>query len=320
MKYMKAARIALWILIGITLLLALFAALQANAATNISPTSTEHFAWDDVEGWWNFYGTNTVTVYGTRVTGYASSSVGDMSLDCFTTAAGNICGTSNYGICNGPGPHNTDGTCPSGDASGILTGYAWNDTIGWISFNCNQTSHGGSNNCVLSDYKVSIDANGVFSGYAWNDVAGWISFNCANPGASCASDYKVVTAWRATSTFGYVESSVFDTTLTTGAVLQSIIWQGSQPSGTSVDFQVATSSSSSGPWTWTGPGGSAISYYGAECPFVGVSSPGAGSNKAICVDKNIGAARYLRYKVRLRSDLLQTLTPRVDDIILNWTR
>ncbi|MDP3975046.1 MAG: hypothetical protein Q8P88_02040 [Candidatus Jorgensenbacteria bacterium] len=309
---MKIARIALWVFIGIVLLLTAFLAFRADAATNISATSTEHFAWDDVEGWWDFYTTNSVTVFGTRLTGYASSSVGDMSLDCFTTALGNICGSSNYGVCNGPGPHATDGTCGSGDASGNLTGYAWNDTIGWISFNCNQSSHGGSNDCASSNYSISIDANGNFSGYAWNDISGWINFN--------GGSYKVVTSWRATSTFAYVESSVFDTTLSGGGVLQSIIWQGTQPSGTSVDFQIATSSSSSGPWTFRGPGGSTTAYYGAECPIPSISVPGAGPNKAICVDKNVGAARYLRYKVRLRSNLLQTLTPTVNDVILIWTR
>jgi len=317
---MRPLKIALWVLVGLVLLLGLLAALEVGAATNISPTSTEHFAWDDVEGWWDFYATDSVTVYGTRLEGYASSSAGNLSLDCATTASGNICGTSNYGVCNGPGPHNTDGTCPSGNASGNLTGFAWNDTIGWVSFNCDQSSHGGSNNCASSNYAVSIDANGNFNGYAWNDLVGWLSFNCANGGTCGTSDYKVATSWRATSTFAYVESSAFDTERTGGGVLQSIVWQGSQPSGTSVDFQVATSSSASGPWTFYGPGKSATAYYGSECPIAGTSAPGAGPDKAICVDKDIGAARYLRYKVRLRSNLLQTLTPTVEDIILIWTR
>ncbi len=322
---MKAFRVAWWILVAVALLFGLLAALRVGAATNISPTSTDHFAWDDVDGWWDFYSTDSVTVYGTRIEGYASSSVGDISLDCATTRGGNICATSNYGVCNGPGPKdptNLDGTCDSGDASGELTGYAWNDTIGWISFNCDNTSHeGGTNYCATSTSTVTIDTNGNFSGYAWNDIVGWISFNCADPNVCGTSNYKVTTSWRATSTFAYVESSVFDTQLSGGGVLQSIVWQGSQPAETSVDFQVATSSSPSGPWTFVGPGGSSLFYYGAECPFAGTSIPsGAGPNKAICIDKNIGAARYVRYKVRLRSNLLQTQTPSVEDVILIWTR
>lgn len=318
---MRPLKIALWVLVALALALAVLTAFTAEAATNISATSTDHFAWDDVEGWWDFYGTDSVNVFSTRVEGYASSSVGDLSLDCASTASGNVCGTSNYGVCNGPGPHDTDGTCDSGDASGDLTGFAWNDTIGWVSFSCDQSSHGGSNGCASSDYGVSIDTNGNFSGYAWNDIAGWISFNCANDGSCGTSNYKVNTSWRATSTFAYVESSVLDTQLSGGGALQSIIWQGTQPSGTSVDFQIATSSSSSGPWTFYGPGGTTLFYYGAECPLAGTQIPdAAGPNKAICVDKNLGAARYLRYKVRLRSNLLQTLTPTIEDVILIWTR
>lgn len=320
MECMKAMRITFWVLVAMVIFLGVIAALKVDAATNISPTSTEQLAWDDVAGWWNLYETGSVTVFGTRLTGSASSSVGEISFDCFTSPGGDVCGSSNYGVCNGPGPHHTDGTCPSGDASGDLTGYAWNDTLGWVSFNCDQSSHGDSNNCATSDYGVSIDASGNFSGYAWSDLGGWISFNCANNGTCGTSNFKTVTAWRATSTFGYVESSVFDTQLSGGGALQSIIWQGSQPSGTSVDFQIATSSSSSGPWTWTGPGGSTTAYYAAECPLSGISVPGAGPDKAICVDKNIGAARYVRYKIRLRSDRLQTSTPTVQDVILIWTR
>ncbi|MFH0806276.1 MAG: hypothetical protein V1885_00950 [Candidatus Brennerbacteria bacterium] len=324
---MRPLKIALWILVGITLLLALFAALRVDATTNTSATSTEHLAWDDVNGWWDFYNTDSVTVFGTRIEGYASSTVGDMSLDCATTASGNICGSSNYGICNGPGPKdplNLDGTCDSGDGTGELTGYAWNDTIGWISFNCDNSSHeGGTDTCVgPNDYAVTIDANGELSGYAWNDTVGWISFNCGNTGGGDCndSDYKVATSWRATSTYAFLESSVFDTQLTSGSVLQSIVWQGSQPSGTSVDFQIATSSSSSGPWTFRGPGASTSGYYGVECPLVGISSSAAGPDKAICVDKKIGSARYLRYKVRLRTNTLQTDTPTIEDIVLIWSK
>src|SRR3989338_2782024 len=97
----------------------------------------------------------------------------------------------------------SDGSCPNGDAQGILSGYAWNDTIGWISLNCDESAHGGSNLCSTSNYKVQIDSNGSFSGYAWNDVAGWISFNCSNNASCDSSNFKVNTSWRATSTVGY---------------------------------------------------------------------------------------------------------------------
>ncbi len=313
---MRRFRIIFWLIILFVISLALFLSI-ARGATNIDPVN--YWAWGDVPGWIDFYNANTVNVRGDRIEGYASSSLGDVSLDCATTRIGNICATSNYGVCNGPGPHNAGGNCPSGDGSGNLTGWGWNDTLGWISFNCDQSSQGGANTCANSNYKAWVDTNGDLQGYAWNDLVGWISFNCNN-GNCGTSNYKVTTLWQATSTYGYLESSVFDTSVTSGATLNSVIWQGTQPSGTSVDFQISASNSSSGPWSYFGPGGSNVDYYGAECPNAGTANPGAGPNKAICVDKNLTSNyRYLRYKVRLRSNLIGTLTPRINDIILNWS-
>lgn len=47
-----------------------------------------------------------------------------------------------------------------------LSGYAWSDTIGWISF---ASSTNGNN-------KVEIDSNGNLNGYAWSENIGWIKF------------------------------------------------------------------------------------------------------------------------------------------------
>ena len=47
-----------------------------------------------------------------------------------------------------------------------LTGYAWSENIGWISF---ATSTNGNNS-------VTVDTNGNMSGYAWSDNIGWIKF------------------------------------------------------------------------------------------------------------------------------------------------
>lgn len=323
---MKVWKTALWAIVAILVTLGLFLAFagpDASAATNISSSTVEHFAWDDIDGWWDFYTTDTVQVYSTRLTGYASSSVGDMALDCKTSPGGDICSVSNFGICNGIGPHMTDGTCPmASSTTGTLTGFAWNDTIGWISFNCDNSTHdGGTNQCATSNYSVIIDANGDFSGCAWNDTVGWISFNSAGACPS-ANPFKVTSTWRATSTLASLQSSVFDTGIAAGAELQSIIWQGLLPADTTVDFQIATSSSASGPWTFYGPNGSTLDYYGLACPNIGVGGAGtvAQPSSPICVDRTVGAARYFRYQVRLRSDRIQSASPRVDDIILNWVR
>ena len=52
-----------------------------------------------------------------------------------------------------------------------LRGWAYNDIVGWISFNCLDTGVCGSSN-----YKV-IENNNYLYGYAWNDNLGWIIFD-----------------------------------------------------------------------------------------------------------------------------------------------
>ncbi len=292
------------------------------AATNVSSTPSSSVAWDDASGWWDFYTPLSITVSGSRITGYASSSIGDISLDCATTRSGNICGASNYGICNGASAtHNADGTCSNAQADGNLSGFAWNDTIGWISF-C-----GGLGTSVCpgtQSYGVTIDANGNFNGYAWNDLDGWISFNCANNSSCGTVQYLVNTLWRSTSTIGYLTSETFDTGVTTGATLASLIWQGSPGSGTGLctSFQIAASTSSGGPWNFTGPDGTSGTYYGAACSQnVNGGTGCAAPNTPICVNSSyLNNFRYYRYRVRLQSDLLQTQSPRVDDVILNFSR
>ncbi len=325
---MKAIKIIFWIIvlavIAIALALVLKSPARGNAAgANINSSATSSVAWDDVSGWGDFYGPQNVLVEGTRIQGYASSSVGDISLDCATTRSGNICSTSNYGLCNGPGPHNTDGTCPNGDASGAITGFGWNDTIGWTSFNCDQSSQGGSNNCASSNYGATINQNtGDFSDYAWNDTDGWISFNCANNSSCGTNNFKLNTHWRATSTLGYLTSSIFDTQDANGVTLNSIIWEGSSPANTCVNFQVAASNSASGPWSYSGPSGDDTTYYGAPCSQ-GISggSGCASLDTPVCVNPSqFNNYRYYRYKVQLQSNRVQTQTPRVDDVILNFSQ
>ncbi|MEK7630089.1 MAG: hypothetical protein AAB432_01755 [Patescibacteria group bacterium] len=286
--------------------------------TNISNNTLQFWAWNDTVGWFDFYNTLSVMVQDTKISGYASSSNGDLSLDCATTRNGNVCGVSNYGICNGSGPHNSDGTCPLGLGNGILSGFAWNDKIGWVSFNCDESSYGGSNQCPISNYKVQISQNedGVFSGWAWNDTVGWISFNCHDTSDNCVkSQYQVRTTWSPTSTTGLLESSIFDTQQKNGAILNGIIWKGTQPTGTCVKFQIAVSNNSAGPWNYYGPDHSSTAYFGGSC---------SGSNQVINIGGSdrtwVNNVRYLRYKVFLVSDLLSRYSPEINNIILNWSK
>lgn len=73
-----------------------------------------------------------------------------------------------------------------------ITGYAWSDNIGWISFNCSNTS-----TCGTSNYGLSIAADGTISGYAWSDNIGWVSANAADvagcPSAPCTPVISITT-------------------------------------------------------------------------------------------------------------------------------
>ena len=53
-----------------------------------------------------------------------------------------------------------------------ISGWAWGDNFGWISFNCTDTDTCGSVN-----YGVNTAINGDMSGYAWSDNVGWMTFN-----------------------------------------------------------------------------------------------------------------------------------------------
>lgn len=51
-----------------------------------------------------------------------------------------------------------------------LHGYAWTETVGWISMNCANTS------CVSSHYKVMVNEDGALTGYGWSENIGWVKF------------------------------------------------------------------------------------------------------------------------------------------------
>ena len=55
-----------------------------------------------------------------------------------------------------------------------LFGWAWSDTIGWISMNCDQGP--GNNTCSDTEYRVSRAPSGNLQGFAWSEHIGWIQF------------------------------------------------------------------------------------------------------------------------------------------------
>ncbi len=81
-----------------------------------------------------------------------------------------------------------------------VSGWAWSENIGWISFNstnCDTDGDGtreaseGTAGCpavgtIIPNYGVKIATDGTLSGYAWSENIGWISFNAADL-AGCPS-------------------------------------------------------------------------------------------------------------------------------------
>ena len=310
--------------------------LQITAGSGIDPA--HHYAWNDVIGWIDFIYYSNVSV-GSTISGYASSSAGDIALDCSTTPNGNICVTA-------PGSGVSEFKV-SQDVGGILSGFAWSDSLGWISFNCsNMTMCVTDNSCPAgtapcstpsggADYHVYIDGSGFFHGVAWNDAIGWISFNsgtcdtnangfldsglCGGDDATTvAHSYSVKTG---VSQVGLAEldSMIFDTSRTGGAGINTIMWKGSRPSGTRVAFQIASSNCtggetnpptcSSGTWSFIGPNGTNSTTYEPISYDVPLKINRQYHNNH----------RYIRYRAMLYSDAAQTTGPTVNDIILNWS-
>ena len=91
-----------------------------HASTNISATTTAHWAWNDIIGWIDFYNTQSITVSTSSLTGYASSSVGDISLDCHTTSIGNVCDESSYQVTNDGSGNLQNGAGTTNTAGSVL--------------------------------------------------------------------------------------------------------------------------------------------------------------------------------------------------------
>lgn len=258
---------------------------------------SEHWAWNDVISWIDLHDPviHNVEVNANEIKGWANSSVGYIVFNCATTPNGNICGSSNFKVSN--------------DGNGLLSGWAWSENIGWISF-CGNTTEastwdGSKWTCPLAaSYRVRIDKDGVdeshFKDWAWNDVIGWISFNCDNDISCATSNYKIQTSAGGLQANAMIESNVFDTG-SSQSYFNTVLWRGSQPAGTSVQVELATSNDPNGPWVYNVP----ISLL--------VNTP----------TKLIGASyinrRYIRYRVTLISDIWQSASPVVDDIIISWS-
>lgn len=117
-----------------------------------------------------------------------------------------------------------------------LSGYAWSENVGWLSFNCTNTS-----SCTTSDYGVNIDTStGNFTGYAWSDSIGWVSFNSTHtsscPTAPCQANLNwttgAVVGWaKAIGATGGWDGWIRLSGLTTGATAYGVSKSGNTFTG-----------------------------------------------------------------------------------------
>jgi hypothetical protein len=114
-----------------------------------------------------------------------------------------------------------------------------------------------------------------------------------------------------TSNTGTLDSTTFDTGVASGTQLNSVLWQGALNNG-AVKFQFAVSNSSSGPWNFIGPDNTTSTFF--------TGNPGASINLVSTNNLygyNLFAGyRYFRYRATL---VLGDSSPRVDDVVVNWS-
>jgi len=146
-----------------------------TGASGAAISNSYHYAWNDQVGWIDFaYSGGNVRVpigLGDLNGGaYILSDGSWVSLNCAYTDS---CSSVDYKV--------------SSDVDGNLSGWAWSENFGWISF--------ASTTPVTYGVTVAT-STGEFDGYAWSENIGWISFNCKTGGDNqtdiCyTSDYKV---------------------------------------------------------------------------------------------------------------------------------
>jgi hypothetical protein len=99
----------------------------------------------------------------------------------------------------------------SQDSGASLRGYAWSDTVGWISLHCANT-----NSCAIVDYGIRVDADGVLSGKAWSEHIGWVSADMADlagcPEGDCFARFegRALAGWLRALAGGTSQSGGWD--------------------------------------------------------------------------------------------------------------
>jgi len=129
---------------------------------------------------------------------------------------------------------------------------------------------------------------------------------------------------------GTYESPVFDS-VQAGEVsgiksgYNALAWTEVKPANTTVQFQVASSDDSGGPWTYLGPNGLGSSYYGAgEGVLFTDYCTGSSGSYACRLSADHNNKRYVRYKIRMCNENgcaggNGNSTPQVTKVILSWS-
>ncbi len=284
----------------------------AYAASNIDTlNANEKWGWNNIIGWIDMKTGTGVTV-GSTVSGYASSSIGPIMFDCATMPTSPSCTDPDFTDPDFKVLKNSDG---------LLSGWAWNDAVGWISMSGTTAAPSPLPYQVKLENHQSTSTGALdgsyFRGFAWNDVAGWISFNCLDGdlgNSSCTGNaYKTQTGVTSTAPAAEFISNIFDLGTATAA-LNTITWKGSQPAGTSVDFWIATAAATS---TLTG---NMTTVFQNSLLLSVPASPGSPvklSPTSTQAGVEVENRRYFRYKVRMTA--VGTTGPRIDDIIVSWS-
>ena len=83
----------------------------------------------------------------------------------------------------------------------FLTGLAWSDSIGWISFG--NTNGGQYANTSAVDWGVNLNEQWELSGWAWGPNVGWISFD-ASPGCRIHPQRGMLDGWARSEQIGWI--------------------------------------------------------------------------------------------------------------------
>ncbi len=106
-------------------------------------------------------------------------------------------------------------------------------------------------------------------------------------------------------------SSIFDISISTGVAINTIMWQGVQVVSANVQFQIASDSiSTPTTWNYKGPDGTNTTYYTPTGPNIPIQVNLAHHNNH----------RFFRYKIFLSFSPGATQSPRVDDVIINYSK